>query len=170
MSEQNKILSRQRVAVLKLQASISQSVGYFIICATSVIYINGMWIDPLKDTIIGSISVIAVIVTLSALCFTLIPCLPNSGDKTVILTAGEKLFHCSLFILQAILLKYACEKIDNYEWLFKHLSLRLYSEKLIRTLSIISILWAVFLFFSAYKQLNRFLWDRYLKSTEPGIN
>jgi len=156
------IFTKQRYWRIHLQAFLSRYVGYFVIFVTSITYVTDLWKQPVKSISAMSISGLAMIVALSALAFTMIPCLSETKDKSTALYAGEKFFQSAIFLIQAILLKYASEAIKEAKMFASVPNVMSVVGTLINSLSVVCAMWATYVFLYGYNELNDFLWERYL--------
>lgn len=155
-------LKKQRYWRLNTQAFLSRYVGYFVIFIASLTYVTDLWKQPIKSIFGMSFSGLAIIVALSALAFTMVPCLTEEKDKRTVLYAGEKFFQSSIFLIQAILLKYAGEAIKGAKLFSAIPSITSVVGTLIDSLSVICVMWSTYVFLYGYNELNDFLWERYL--------
>lgn len=150
---------------IRFHVFLSRSVGYFVIYITSLIYVLKIWKLPFGSIVGASFSVLAIITALSALSFTMAPCLSDDDKKTV-LYSGENFFHASIFIIQAILLKYAGEAIINSNHLELITGMTYFIGKTIDLISVISVIWATYTFLNGYRKLSDFFWKRHISRFE----
>ena len=162
MTTKTSPLKKQRYWRLNAQAFLSRHVGYFVIFIASVTYVTDLWKLPIKSIFGMSFSGLAIIVALSALAFTMVPCLTEEKDKSTVLYAGEKFFQSSIFLIEAILLKYAGEAIKEAKLFSAIQSITSVTGTLIASLSVICVMWSTYVFLYGYNELNDFLWERYL--------
>lgn len=148
---------------LHLQAFLSRYIGYVVIFVASITYITDLWKQSIKAVFPMGLSGLAIIVALSALAFTMVPCLTESKDKSTVLYAGEKFFQSSIFLIEAIFLKYAGEAIKGAKMLQSMPTIATVTGGVIDIMSTLCILWATVIFLYGYNELNNFLWERYLE-------
>lgn len=163
MTNKMRSLIKQRIWRLHLQAFLSRYIGYVVIFVASITYITDLWKQSIKAVFPMGLSGLAIIVALSALAFTMVPCLTESKDKSTILYAGEKFFQSSIFLIEAIFLKYAGEAIKGAKMLQSMPTIATVTGGVIDIMSTLCILWATFVFLYGYNELNNFLWERYLE-------
>jgi len=170
MTSKISLLIKQKYWRLNSQAFLSRYVGYFVIFIASLTYVIDLWTQPIKSISGISFSGLAIIVALSALAFTMIPCLTEDKDKCTILYSGEKFFQSSIFLIQAILLKYAGEAIVGAKLFLEIPSITSIAGKLIGFLSVTCVMWSTFVFLYGYGELNDFLWEQYLSRIKGSVN
>lgn len=154
---------------LNIQAFLSRYIGYFVIFVASLTYITDLWKQPIKAVFPLIISGLAIMVALSALAFTMVPCLTEKKDKDTVLYAGEKFFQSSVFIIEAILLKYAGEAFKGAKIFLSMPTITIVAGAFIEFMSVLCVMWATYVFLYGYNELNDFFWERYLgriKSSE----
>ena len=163
MANKISIFIKQRIWRLNLQELFSRTLGYFVIFVTALIYVQNLWQLPLKSIANESFSGLGIIVGLSALSFTMYPCLSQDKDKKALLYAGEKFFHSSLLLVQAIMLKYASEAVKESTLLHSLTRLTLIGSFSISLISVLCAVWATYLFLYGYNELNSLFWERYVQ-------
>lgn len=168
MTDKMRPLVKQRYWRLNVQAFLSRYVGYFVIFVASLTYITDLWKHPIKEVFPQSISGLAILVALSALAFTMVPCLTEKKDKDTVLYAGEKFLQSSIFIIEAILLKYAGEASKGAKVFSSMSSFAAGAGAFIEFMSVLCVMWATYVFLYGYNELNDFLWERYLGRIKNG--
>jgi energy-converting hydrogenase Eha subunit C len=146
---------------MKFQSLFSRTIGQIVLGVAGVMYANQLWASPLDKVVAIGLLAFGAIAVLSALCFTMAPCLTTEEERYPTLYAGEKFFHSSLLLIQTIFLKYAGESllnvqfVANVSWLHRSIGI---------TINIAaSLTGAVATWFSIYgfQSLNEFFWQRY---------
>lgn len=159
------IFTRLKYWRIRFHVFLSRSVGYVVIYVTSLIFVLKIWKLPFSSIVGASFSVLAIITALSALSFTMAPCL-SDDDKRIVLYSGENFFHAAIFIIQAILLKYAGEAIGNSNHLELITGMTYLISRIIDLLSVISVVWATYTFLNGYGKLSDFFWKRHISRFE----
>ena len=148
---------------MKFQSLFSRTIGQIVLGAAGVMYANQLWVSPLDKVVTVGLSAFGAIAVLSALCFTMAPCLTTEEERRPTLYAGEKFFHSSLLLIQTIFLKFAGESLTNLQLI---MDVHWLHSSLTAITSIASSLTgAVATWFSVYgfESLNDFFWQRYEK-------
>jgi hypothetical protein len=150
----------------RIASIIRKQTGYLILGMTGTFYAIQLINESSSKVLTLGLSAFGILGILSAICFTLVPCLDKDDEKEYPLFAGEKFLHSCLFIIQSIFVKYASEQIIALQFL-KNIPLLLIAINLIiNTILIIVISYATYFSFFGFEALNEFLWNRCEKRLE----
>jgi hypothetical protein len=130
---------------------------FFILLYYCFIVLFNISEDTTKITNIG----FGIVAVLAGLSFSASSALPlNEKFKDDFLYAGERFFHAALFLLLASLLKYAAFNIENLEYFAEH-EFQAYSFTFImRILTGLIFLFALFESHTGFRVANDSLWQR----------
>ena len=151
---------------LKFQSWFSRTIGQIVLGTAGIMYANQLWSSPLDKVVAVGLSALGAIAALSALCFTMAPCMSLDKERDPILYAGEKFFHSSLLLIQTIFLKFAGESLSNIglvqgvEWLHRSV------DALTNVVAALTGAAAAWFSIYGFQSLNDFFWLRYEKRRE----
>lgn len=154
---------------VKLFSFISKTLGYIIICASGLFYVQKLIIVPIDKVTPIALTAIATIATLSALCFSFVQSLSDEHDKNSGLYAGEKFLHSTLLIILTLFLKYTSDQAQAFALTYSITWLKI----IILVISIPLLLgiggYAVTMAALGFHDLNKTLWSRYEKLAKRNL-
>lgn len=102
---------------MKFQSLFSRTIGQIVLGVSGLTYANQLWTSPFEKVINVGLSAFGVIGALSALSFTMVPCLSTEDERQLTLYGAEKFFHSSLLLIQTIFMKFAGESVANLQFI-----------------------------------------------------
>ena len=87
----------------------SNFIGLTVICVFGLSYISNLWNQPADKVTVTGFAALSIIMALSVLALTIAPFITDEEIKNRVIFSGERFFHGSIFLIQAIILKYASE-------------------------------------------------------------
>lgn len=102
----NNIFSILYIVFIKLASNI---IGFLVIFIFGFSYITNLWKQSADKVTTTGFAALGIIMALSALSFTMAQFITDEDCKSRVILAGERFFHSCLFLIQAIIFKYASE-------------------------------------------------------------
>jgi len=155
---------------VKLVSTLSKYLGYMILSTTGIVYVLKILSEPIEKVATLSLTAIAIIGALSALCFSYAPCISDENDKNSGLYSGEKFLHSTLLIIQTLFLKYVADQVlflqlvKSVPWLETTISM--IANTIIFWIGSSSVVFAAL----GFDSLNKTLWSHYVKNAKKNLN
>ena len=154
---------------VKFYSFTSKAIGYIIISASGLVYIQKLIIAPIEMVTPIALTAIATIAALSALCFSFVQSISDEHDKNSGLYAGEKFLHSTLLIILTLFLKYASDQALSFASIYSITWLKIIIS-IISGLLLIGIGgYAVTMAALGFHDLNKTLWSRYEKLAKRNL-
>lgn len=142
---------------------LADAVGYSLFALSGLIYSMQLLqhTNP-KLTAVG-ITAFGVCAVLSNISYRAAP-LFDEEDKKILLYSGEKFFHCSLLIIQTVVLRYFIDALLTFKLPPERaMWMRVISttETICDVIMVLIGLFATYFFLYGFGYLNNFLWRRF---------
>jgi hypothetical protein len=140
---------------------ISRILAHVVVGSAGLLYFQKLFWGPGEDFYTFAVTASGLIGGISALCYTKASVTDDTKDKGTMVFCGEKFFHSSLLMLQALVLKYVYDGVlpffPDASWWKTILSLVFFP------LYLATGIYGFYGVFHAFDDLNEFLWKRYVE-------
>lgn len=138
---------------------LSKTLGTIIVIGAGIPYVKQLVRQPLDEATGTILTAFGAIAGLSALCFTAVPFYKQDQKETT-LYAGERFLHSCLMIIQTLFLKFAVDRLPEWD-ILKNSGWLKYVQGFTDFILVAFGIVAIILAYLGFNDLNSLLWKRY---------